>query len=520
MKNLKKENGAITVVTLVTILFIVSFLMSSYIIVANKVKTQKEMLNETKKVYESTSTMEEIYNSYFRNGNVIPIYTVDQLLLIGKGQKNVNVNGKYYDFNNSEDIIYVLMNDLSFRAEDYKDKLTDEYWTPIGDNEDFVAKFEGRGHTIEVTYSDGIKVYDKNNNYSDKIPEYSKAKQNNDGTLAQNARWIDNTGTAVIPAGFKVINGIENNQKVSNGLVIQDSDGNEFVWIPVDVPEGKTFDDVFYRSEWEDNERVGGLNTYYTEPYAGGYNGEVDDYNAMKTSVEANKGFYIGRYEAGSVDKITGQPKARTSESAGEGKMVVKRDQYPYNYVAWGLTMKDIDSPIEESGYGAVYLCKHFYDDKKEKVGVTPTLCYGVQWDAILDFIKSEKNVSSSVSWGNYNSSSFTIDRQEAQYAAYSNDLFGAWQSISEEPGNKKEKANSKKILLTTGASDNFAAKNIYDIGGNCFEWIIEAYATNCRTRRGSSCISSGVASVRSNGYPNVTTRGDYSFRPALYINE
>ncbi len=168
MKNLKKENGAITVVTLVTILFIVSFLMSSYIIVANKVKTQKEMLNETKKVYETTGTMEDAYNSYFDTSNVIPIYTVDQLLLIGKNQKNVNVNGKYYDFNNSEDTIYVLINDLSFKAEDYKDKLTDSYWTPIGDNTDLVAKFEGRGHTIEVIYSDtDKKLYDQSNNYSD-----------------------------------------------------------------------------------------------------------------------------------------------------------------------------------------------------------------------------------------------------------------------------------------------------------------------------------------------------------------
>lgn len=67
MKNIKKEEGAITIITLVTILFIVSFLISSYIIVANKVRIQKEIVSEIGKIYEPKSTMEEIYNSYTKD---------------------------------------------------------------------------------------------------------------------------------------------------------------------------------------------------------------------------------------------------------------------------------------------------------------------------------------------------------------------------------------------------------------------------------------------------------------------
>ena len=167
MRSIKSENGMITMITLVTILFMISSLVTTYILVANKVKTQKEMINETRSIYEPKSTMEEIYNSYFNNDNIIPIYTVQQLLMMGKEQKDVNINGKYYDFNNDENTIYILMNDLRFKASDYSDQLTNGYWTPIGNNTELIAKFEGRGHTIEVIYDDESKIYSKENNYSD-----------------------------------------------------------------------------------------------------------------------------------------------------------------------------------------------------------------------------------------------------------------------------------------------------------------------------------------------------------------
>ena len=195
MKRLKNENGVITMITLITVLFMVSFLISSYIIIANKVKTQKEMVVETKAIYEPKSTMEEVYNSYFASGNIIPIYTVEQLLNMGSGQENVYINGKYYDFTNSENTIYMLMNDLSFRASDYEENKVQEtgeyYWKPIGDriaeyesltdeelkdetlvSNYFQAKFEGRNNIIEVIYLDEnnreySKKYLEGNNYSD-----------------------------------------------------------------------------------------------------------------------------------------------------------------------------------------------------------------------------------------------------------------------------------------------------------------------------------------------------------------
>lgn len=164
MKKLKSEKGAITIVVLVSVLFFVSFLISSYVIIANKVQTQKEIIAETKKIYEPKSSMEDIYNSYFNNDEVIPIYTVEQLLSIGEEEKQINIDGKYYTFTNTSS--YILKNDLEFNAVDLG-LATD--WVPLGSNNStFEGNFEGNGHTIEVTNLDGTKdIYTEDNLYGE-----------------------------------------------------------------------------------------------------------------------------------------------------------------------------------------------------------------------------------------------------------------------------------------------------------------------------------------------------------------
>ena len=170
MKKLKNEKGAITILVLVSILFMVSFLISSYAIVANKLKTQKEMISQTREIYNSTKSMEEIYNSFFID-NVIPIYTVDQLLAIGT-ETSIIINGEYYNFSNNDSTMYMLMNDLSFNAYDYGEEY---YWVPINDRQDLLAGFNGNKHKIEVKYKDSqgdeySVIYSEESNFAE--PEY------------------------------------------------------------------------------------------------------------------------------------------------------------------------------------------------------------------------------------------------------------------------------------------------------------------------------------------------------------
>lgn len=88
MKKIKNEEGAITILVLVSVLFMVSFLISSYAIVANKVKAQKEIVSQTRDIYNNTENIQGIYNSYFSNDNIIPIYTAEQFRKITKLNEN------------------------------------------------------------------------------------------------------------------------------------------------------------------------------------------------------------------------------------------------------------------------------------------------------------------------------------------------------------------------------------------------------------------------------------------------
>ena len=176
----------------------------------------------------------------------------------------------------------------------------------------------------------------------------------------------------------------------------------------------------------------------------------------------------------------------------------------------------DVTWNSKNQGKGALYLSKHMYDG--ENVGVSSILCYSIQWDAMLDFIKDRKNVTSSEEWGNYNGKQLTIKRTTAKFTS-SPESDTTWVQI---PETGKIKTSSEYTILTTGASDNFAAKNIYDVAGNVAEWVNEADSSIWRVIRGGSygdCGSSNPASGRTYGDPNYCDTG-LGFRPSLYIKE
>ena len=325
-----------------------------------------------------------------------------------------------------------------------------------------------------------------------------------DNVLEENAYFVSGTYTATAPKGFKVSKNVLE-QTIEDGMVIQDEDGNEFVWVPVEVTSTDTKTSIasFYRSLWSDNDTSTSLmnSSSYIEPYTGN-TWEVEEYNAMVESVYYNHGFYIGRYEAGSNENryIT-----RTDET-----VLVKKGAYPYNYVMWGSTMEDYETEKSNYGHGSVYLSKNMYTGNE--YGVTSTLCYGVQWDATLRFVKDEEHdVTNSTAWGNYNNSQFTFT---GKYSS------GYGQSWTEEVVTNETKPENKSWLLTTGASEKNKAKNIFDLAGNVYEWTMEANDIVNRVLRGGGFEHDGygyATSVR-RGYGFDYTAGVVGFRPTLYI--
>ena len=320
---------------------------------------------------------------------------------------------------------------------------------------------------VEVYNGVGIKGEDSITISTSNPPtvENSKGEEFTTTTQIQDA-----SGDAVwIPGGFEIEDDSAND--ADDGIVIQDSKENQFVWIPVKD------DNLFKRYDgyWQDSKQSYVSSGQHTEPFANGYSSETSEYNAMVSSVKEHDGFYVGRYEAGTTNSN------RNSSSGISDTVVVKKNAYVYNYVKWGNSMSDANG-------GAVELSKKFAS-ANEYATVTSTLIYGIQWDAIMNFIDP------AYSTGSCSSTSFVRDSSGK-----------GWYDHSEP--------------TKTGY---YAVKNIYDLGGNVWEWTMEASSTRYRAFRGGGFSSSGSICPASNRY-YFTSNPDYSekglgFRVALCIN-
>ena len=128
--------------------------------------------------------------------------------------------------------------------------------------------------------------------------------------------------------------------------------------------------------------------------------------------------------------------------------------------------------------------------------GVISTLCYGIQWDLIMDFVKD-------------------VDNQYTQ-TKYVQDSSGmGWFGV-----------NSKSTMQLAGANLNGnnsnCVKNIYDLAGNVHEWTMESYKDNYRIYRGGTYdMGNKDISASTRGYCIPDGFGDYGlvgFRVALYL--
>ena len=245
-------------------------------------------------------------------------------------------------------------------------------------------------------------------------------------------------GKVWIPEGFKVAD--DSASTVQGGIVIEDKDGNQFVWVPVATLADykRTAYSTNVATEETDTatnsikiNHSSSNNNYYTEALP----------EDEKTSVERYKGFYIGRYEAGDKES-TGTTKAtfRTSSSNTSNSVTIKADQVPYNYVTRTQAISLAESFRDKQGYKA-----------KTK------LVSSYAWDTTIAFIeKTVNNYGSSSSQGNYYNTSVN------------------YKDITDESKPEKTKAENSSLLVATGQTTPVC--NIYDMGGNVYEWTTESY--------------------------------------------
>ena len=308
--------------------------------------------------------------------------------------------------------------------------------------------------------------------------------------------------TVEVPAGF-YYGDDENVGKVSTGFVITDSvdtetgysNGNEFVWIPIDYNStagtikvkgtekeiAKLQDEIStnYRGvlyDWSSDSTGNtpyswsSTSTSYREPAyltdssfgdASSYNNGVIDtdtlqteYNDMIASVKKYGGFYVARYEMGkgsNYSKIGVEP-----TSAAES-----------NTSMW---------------YGLYKKAKEY-----NKTSITAGMIWGSQYDAMLNFALSNGNDGSKITAKTNGNHSGKLLKT------------GTWL------GSNTTNPETDKI------------NNIFDLEGNMWEWTKEANSTNYRVSRGGVYLNSNSPSYRYSYDPLYTyVRG--GSRLGLYI--
>ena len=261
-------------------------------------------------------------------------------------------------------------------------------------------------YTFTVTGTVNGKSYTKN--VSVTVNQFKTAKD----YVAANVEVTYPDGKVWIPEGFRISK--DSASTVQGGVVIEDKDRNQFVWVPV-----ATLAD--YKRTWYTGD---GSFSSYSEALP----------EDEKTSVERYKGFYIGRYEAG--DKESTVAKTLRSSNDVTKTVTIKANQAPYNYVTRTQAVSLAEGFATKQGYKA-----------KTK------LVSSYAWDTTIAFLqKVNSDYGSSSKEGNYRDTTFSYT-----------DITGA----------SKTKARSSYVLVPTGQTTPVC--NIYDMGGNVFEWTTES---------------------------------------------
>ncbi len=310
----------------------------------------------------------------------------------------------------------------------------------------------------------------------------------------ENTEYTDKNGEKVtIPAGFSV-SGVEGENTVENGLVIIDSKGNEFVWIPINkenltvlgtdktIAHLKQNSPTDYESILYDFTLNGDL-TISTEKQD--YGCETDsyrepstidtdstnsvninefqkDYNNMINSIKNNGGFYVGRYEMSLTN-------ATDVDSNVDGTAQSKK----------GVKSSLMSDTSTKEWYGLYRKAKTYSTSTINSDSVESSMIYGCQWDAMLNWLLSKDvNVA----------------------------------SINEPILNSAK--NTEQI---TGKSEKDKIKNIYDLMGCNYEITQEAFGNDIRIRRGGNYISNSMSN-RTNTIQATSHSTLVSTRLTLYI--
>ena len=279
---------------------------------------------------------------------------------------------------------------------------------------------------------------------------YDQSKTFASGRMVEkNEEYTDEDGNvAIIPAGFMIV---KKKKKINDGLVIQDENGNEFVWIPVEtavanneengtnnkamaVKIGNDYKGLLYEFSENGSEVISGCTTNIDNAHEpdilSTYDNDINynnglftkdslqqEYNKMIESVEKYHGFYISRYELGLEET---RPVSKDASANTE------------------ITTADASNLETYTWYGLYSKCKEFAPKSSNK-SVVSSMVWGSQYDAMLNWMKKQ--------------------------------------------GEAVEKENDEKTNTSkrSGNNPNDIIRNVYDIYGCHGDWTLSAVSNNIR---------------------------------------
>ena len=442
------------------------------------------------------------------------------------------------------------------------------------------GKINGMDVTVEangdVTVTEGTLSDEE-----DDKPKTLATLKTSEEPVEGNTTLEDTNGDSItIPDGFNIDK--DSPIVVEEGIVIEDSEENQYVWIPVfekneertwgaDYATAgvvtaktaertsfttadytaiqtalKTYTNTYKKTNfsdvWYGDENYGQYGYYNGEDFIYYTNGDMSEneyntlYQNMLVSVYKNGGFYIGRYEMGtgvatsleSAESLTREAMTEYTASTATGGTTVEEKGAP--------SIQGMPTPVSKANaVGYTWITQSQAQMLAEKMGeeygygnTTSSLMFGVQWDAVCVFLEKCGTLSDGTEfdssylighdkgklWGNYKNSTYTMDR------GFYNIYTSTSPYILKENWNEKtSKTASGSWLCTTGASDQNSALNIYDFGGNLYEFTLERYSNSFTpvTDRGGYFGVSYSASFRTEPYTYYSS-SYHSARPTLWL--
>ena len=363
-------------------------------------------------------------------------------------------------------------------------------------------------------------------------------------TQTINGETIGNSYNPTIPAGFKPVDtegaswgdgtNAPSKEAVNAGLVIQDADGNQFVWVPCTTTgeEGLTS----YAQDKQYNDGTTASKQYYYTNHSD-WTDETGEGN--KASVEKYGGFYVARYEAGvpsdapfyaNEDGV----KYCTSETNPSKNVNTYTPVSKANNQSWNFISQQNAVTVSENMYA-------------ESSSVKSQLIDSYAWDTIMNWMESEKNgiAIDSSNYGNYyNNTSIEANTLYAlhRYGDDKNNVTDSWTvattykkgnitsgaiSLTEANRDQYEFTNyddtnytyTVRKEMATGASDVTKVKNIYDMAGNMWEWTTETGNHNAGTSSTQYAVLRGGGFYYSGSVNPVSYRNGANFVSNAYIH-